>query len=73
MLITKTKVVSMKRFLSFFREGSENRTQFFIVLGFIILPLFCMIYVFYIFVLQDNSVSSQRLKIPPQLIESLKK
>lgn len=59
----------MKRLLSFFQNGSENRTQFFIVLGFIILPIVCMVYVFYLLVLEDTSTSSQRLKIPPHILE----
>jgi len=60
----------MKRFLSFFQNASENRTQFFIVMGFIILPIVFMSYVFYLIVLQDSGTSSQRLKIPPHLLEA---
>jgi len=60
----------MKRFLSFFRNSSENRTQFFIVMGFIVLPIVCMSYVFFLVVLEEPRATSQRLKIPPQMIEN---
>jgi hypothetical protein len=59
----------MQRFLSFFQNASENRTQFFIVMGFIILPIVFLSSVFYLIVLQDSGASSQRLKIPPHLLE----
>ena len=62
--------IHMKRFLSFFRNPSENRTQFFLVMGFIILPIVCLSYVFYLLVLQDSGASSQRLKIPTHLLET---
>ncbi len=58
----------MKLF-SFFRNASENRTQFFIVMGFIILPVLAMIYVFIAFVMNDNQNASQRMKIPQQMLE----
>jgi len=64
-----TGVFLMKIF-SFFRNASENRTQFFLVMGFIVLPLLAMIYVFVAFVMNDNSKSSERMKIPQQMLEA---
>lgn len=58
------------KILSFFRNASENRTQFFLVMGFIILPLVAMIYVFIVFVMNDSSESGQRMKIPAQMLEA---
>jgi len=60
----------MNRFLSLFKNNSENRTQFFIVMGFIILPILCLSYVFYLVVLNDSDNTSQRLKIPAHILES---
>jgi flagellar biogenesis protein FliO len=62
----------MNRLFSFFKNSSENRTQFFIVMGFIILPVVCLSYVFFVFVVDREDETSQRLKIPPHILESQK-
>ncbi len=54
----------------FFKQGSENRTQFFTVMGFIVLPVIAMIYVFIEVVLNDPTETSERLRIPTQLLEA---
>ncbi len=60
----------MNFLFSFFRNASEKRTQFFIVLGFIIFPLVAMIYVFVFVVMDDSVYSSERLKIPQEILET---
>jgi len=60
----------MNYLISFFRKASEKRTQFFIVMGFIILPIIAMIYVFVFVVMNDSTHSSQRLKIPQEVLEA---
>jgi hypothetical protein len=62
----------MKFFSSFFK-ASEKRTQFFTITGFIILPVLAMIYVFIYVVMDDErNAHGQRLKIPPQMLESMR-
>ena len=60
----------MNTLFSFLRKGSENRTQFFIVIGFIILPVFVMVYAFKLVVLDPSSNTSTRLKIPTELLQN---
>jgi len=60
----------MQHLVSFFRQASEKRTQFFIVMGFIVLPLVAMIYVFVFIVMDDDRHSSQRIKIPQEILEA---
>lgn len=60
----------MKLF-SVFQKNPENRTQFFIVMGFIILPILAMVYVFIDLVANDPSKGGGRLKIPPAIMKSM--
>jgi hypothetical protein len=55
---------------NFFKNASENRTQFFLVMGFIVLPLFGMVYVFFDMVILDQTKTSQRMKMPQPVIEA---
>lgn len=54
-----------------FKKNPENRTQFFIVMGFIILPVLAMVYVFVDLVANDSTQGGERLKIPPAIMENM--
>ncbi len=62
----------MKKNLPLLGDGSEGRTQFFIVLGFILLPIIGMIVAFYFVVLEDSDpTTGQRLKVPQEVLQNL--
>lgn len=60
----------MHYLLAFFRDASEKRTQFFIVMGFIVIPLLAMIYIFIFLVIDESTLKSQRIKIPQEVLET---
>ena len=58
----------MKDWFSF-SKNPDKRTQVLIVMGFIILPVIAMVWIFMDLIKDERGNSSQRMQIPPQILE----